>query len=44
VNTIPGNHEGNYRKRPYWALYICFVECWCKSTLEPTQELVIWAP
>jgi hypothetical protein len=27
VNTIPGNHEGNYRKRPYWALYICFVEC-----------------
>jgi hypothetical protein len=21
VSNIPGNHEGNYRKQPYWALH-----------------------
>jgi hypothetical protein len=34
----------NYRKLPYWALHTYFRKCWCRSTLEPMQELVIWAP
>jgi hypothetical protein len=45
VSTIPGNRDvRNYRKLPYWTLHTYFGKCLCKSTLESTQELVIWAP
>jgi hypothetical protein len=45
VSTIPANHEvKEIQKLPYWALHTYFGKCCCKSTLEPTQQLVIWAP
>jgi hypothetical protein len=34
----------NYRKLLYWALHTYFGKCCCRSTLEPTQKPVIWAP
>jgi Sec-independent protein translocase protein TatA len=27
VSNIPGNHKGNYRKQPYWALHTYFGKC-----------------
>jgi hypothetical protein len=32
---------GNCRKLPYWALHTYLGNCWYKSTLETTQELVM---
>jgi hypothetical protein len=49
VSAIPETTKlTNYRKVPYgfWTLhtYLYFEKRLCKSTLEPTQKLVIWAP
>jgi hypothetical protein len=42
VSTIPENHEvRELQKVPYWALHTDCGKCWCESTLEPTQELVL---
>jgi hypothetical protein len=27
ISKIPGNHEENYRKQPYWALHTYFGKC-----------------
>jgi translation initiation factor 1 (eIF-1/SUI1) len=45
VSTIPGHHEvGELQKLSYWTLHTYCGKCYCKSTLETTQQLVIWAP
>jgi predicted RND superfamily exporter protein len=36
--------ETNHVPKEYSVLYQHFPRCWRKSTLEPTQELVILAP
>jgi hypothetical protein len=45
MSNIPGNLKSrSYRKQPYWALHTYSGKYLCKSTIDSTLELAIYAP